>query len=193
MEVDLEKAFGEMERGPQIINRKDIGVILSRTGVGSGWRVMEAGSGSGALTMFLANAVRPGGRVYSHDTRKEHLELARRNLNDAGLSDYVDFIHQDVTLKIEQQNLDLAVLDMPSPWKALEEVEESLGKGGWLVIYTPTYEQMKESVTEIGDKAFREPEVFDSLMREYQVTEKATRPEHTGLVHTSFLVFTRRL
>lgn len=185
--------FKKMKRGPQILTQKDIGLILGMTGVSSPWRVVEAGSGSGALTMFLANAVQPKGRVYSYEWRKEHLEIAKENVKRAGLSKFVEFINSDIGAGIKQKNLNMVILDLAEPWLVVPHAESALKQGGFFVAYVPTFEQMKETVLTLRNYKFARPKTYDHTIREYQVEEHATRPENVGLVHTGFLIFARRL
>src|SRR3989344_2503334 len=97
--------FHKMRRGPQILTQKDIGLIIGMTGVGSGWRGVEAGTGSGALAMFLANIVQPKGKLYTYEWRREHQEIAKENVKNAGLTKYVEFIRGDVGAGIKQTNV----------------------------------------------------------------------------------------
>ncbi|QQG40268.1 MAG: methyltransferase domain-containing protein [Candidatus Aenigmatarchaeota archaeon] len=189
----LVDVFHKMRRGPQILTQKDIGLILGMTGVSSPWRVVEAGSGSGALTMFLANAVQPKGRVYSYDWRSEHQEIAKENVKRAGLTKYVEFIHGDIAAGIEQKDVDMVVLDLAEPWLVVPHAERALKEGSFFVSYVPTFEQMKETVTTLRGHRFTRAKAYDYSMREYQVEENATRPENMGLVHTGFLIFARRI
>ena len=185
--------FKTMKRGPQILTQKDIGLILGITGVASPWRVVEAGSGSGALTMFLANAVQPRGRVYSHDWRSEHLEIAKENVERAGLSKFVEFVHADIAAGIKQKNIDLVVLDLAEPWLVVPHAEAALKTGGFFAAYVPSFEQVKETVFALRSHRFSSVKVYDHTIREYQVEENATRPVNMGLVHTGFLMFARKL
>ncbi|MBI4017453.1 MAG: methyltransferase domain-containing protein [Candidatus Aenigmarchaeota archaeon] len=185
--------FHKMRRGPQILTQKDIGLILGMTGCGSGWRVVEAGSGSGALSMFLANAVQPKGMLYSYDWRTEHLEIAKENIKRAGLTKFVEFAHADIAAGIKQKSVEMVVLDLAEPWLVVPHAEEALKPGGFFVAYVPTYEQMKEIVTTLRNYKFKEPKAYDHAIREYQVEENATRPVNVGLVHTGFLIFARKL
>ncbi|HLC45356.1 MAG TPA: methyltransferase domain-containing protein [archaeon] len=186
--------FEDLKRGPQIITQKDAGLVLAFTGVGPGWRVAEAGAGSGALTLFLANAVRPSGRVYSYDNRAEHLELARKNIEAAGLSEFVEFRHGDVFTGLKETGLDLVVLDLPEPWKALDAAEKALRLGGFIACYVPSFEQLKETIDAfLARKAFSKPRAMESILREFKAEKGVTRPENTGLLHTGFLVFSRKV
>lgn len=182
-----------MKRGPQIITNKDAGLILGFTGVSSGWKVLEAGSGSGALTMHLANAVKPSGKVYSLDLRKEHQSIAKENIANAGLMEFVEFREADVTKKLDLKELDLIVFDFPEPWKALKNAEKCLREGGFLVCYVPSFEQLKETYLELQKHKFVRLKAVECFLREFQVTERATRPENVGLMHTGYLLFARKL
>ena len=185
--------WNSIKRGPQIITQKDAGFILSKLGISAGWRIVEAGSGSGALTAILANSVQPQGKIYSYDIKKEHLELAKQNVTHCGVSEYVEFKQGDVTKKIEEQEIDAIILDLPTPWDVISQAEKSLKKGGFLVVYTPTYEQLKKTYAAIETAEFTTPEVFTIQTQKIKVSEKITRPENTGLMFTAFLVFSRKI
>lgn len=185
--------FKKMRRGPQILTLKDIGLILGLTGVSSPWKVVEAGAGSGALTMFLANAVQPRGKIYSYEWRSEHLEIAKENVKRAGLEKFVEFVSADIGAGIKQKNVDLVVLDLAEPWIVVPHAEAALKPNSFFVAYVPSFEQMKETVTTLRGYKFTNVRVYDHTIREYKVEENATRPENVGLVHTGFLMFARRL
>ncbi len=185
--VDL---VSSIRRGPQILHMKEMGFILAKTGISDGWRVVEGGSGSGHATCFLANAVRPTGRVYSYEIRERWLKLARENVEKCGLSDSVEFVHRDVRSGIEQENLDLVLLDIPDPWLVFPHAEESLKRGGFLIMHVPSTEQILEIRDKIGSYSFTEPEVYDISVRRWRL--RSLHPEHTGLIFTGFLVIARR-
>ena len=148
--VDL---FERIKRGPQIITLKDAGIISAYTGVSSGWKIAEAGSGSGALTCYLANLVKPKGKVYSYEKRKDFLKIAKENVEKFGLSKFVVFKNKDIS-NISEKNLDMVVLDLPNPWEYIKQIEKALKIGGFLVIYVLILNQIIHTVVSPEISAF---------------------------------------
>ena len=195
-----------MKRGPQVILRDDASTILFYAGITSGKNVLEAGSGSGGLTIALASAVAPSGRVLSLDIKPANLEIARKNIRKAGLRDQVTFVQGDVkeTSQVVQSmknlsipEMDVVVLDMPDPWEAMETVRSALKIGGSLVIYLPTMNQVERirGVLEGWDGAsggFIDIYTQETLTREIKVSKGAVRPDYSMLGHTAYLTFARR-
>lgn len=184
--------WNKKKRGPQAFTLKDIGLVLTHTGVSNGWKVLEAGCGTGSLSLFLASAVSPNGKLYAVDNRKNHLDITKENITKAGLSENVSFAEYDVHEKIKVKNLDLVVLDMAEPWNAFENVEKALKQGGHLVTFVPSYEQLKETYKKLESLSFSNPTTLECTTREVVVKERGTRPVSTGLTHTGFLTFTRK-
>ncbi|MCD6547108.1 MAG: tRNA (adenine-N1)-methyltransferase [Nanoarchaeota archaeon] len=186
--VDL---FERIKRGPQIITLKDAGIISAYTGVSSGWKIAEAGSGSGALTCYLANLVKPKGKVYSYEKRKDFLKIAKENVEKFGLSKFVVFKNKDIS-NISEKNLDMVVLDLPNPWEYIKQIEKALKIGGFLVIYVPTINQIIKAVDALENSSFKVFKVCEVIERDWKVG-KATRPLNVILGHTAFLLFSRKL
>lgn len=185
--------YPRIKRGPQTLTQKDIGLILAYTGMASGWKVIEGGSGSGALTIYLANAVRPSGHVYSYDWRPEHQDVAKHNVNRTSMKGIVTFKQADIyDREFEEKNVDLIVLDVPEPWKVYKAARNALREDGFLVTFIPTYEQLKKCTRVLVRLRFKDVRVVDALLREYKSEEGATRPESTGILHTGFLIFARQ-
>jgi len=122
-----------LKRRAQIILPKDAAHIIMNCSVESGNTVLEAGIGSGSLTVALATAVAPGGMVISYDTREDFIEHAMKNLKTAGLDKYVTTQVNDVTKGIDEKNLDAVILDIPNPWEAVNHAWNSLKPGGYFV------------------------------------------------------------
>ena len=126
-----------LKRRAQIILPKDAAHIIMNCSVESGNTVLEAGIGSGSLTVALATAVAPGGMVISYDTREDFIEHAMKNLKTAGLDKYVTTQVNDVTKGIDEKNLDAVILDIPNPWEAVNHAWNSLKPGGYFCTYSP--------------------------------------------------------
>lgn len=201
--------MGAIQRGPQIILPDDAALIMLHGSVTPGTTVLEAGSGSGSLTMALASAVGPDGHVLSLDLRRTNSELAARNIARAGLSNRVTFGVGDVRDRgaveammrgpgrSERAELDTVILDIPDPWEALDTVHGFLKIGGTLVCYLPTMNQVETLRCDLEDwdggvPRFIEIRSRETLVRELAVKRGAVRPAYSMLGHTAYLTFARR-
>lgn len=190
----LSDLFGSLTRGAQIITPKDCARILSLAAVGPGDRVLEAGSGSGALTMALAYAVGSSGHVTSCDRRPEALALARTNLERAGLASRVTWIETDVVKGgLGPGPADAVIIDIAEPWEVLASARTALRVGGMVVSYTPTYNQLERTVRKMRELTFDEVQALEVIERSLTVGEGGTRPNFDGLGHTGFLSSGRRM
>ncbi|GAB3658370.1 tRNA (adenine-N1)-methyltransferase [Glycomyces tarimensis] len=184
-----------MRRGAQVIYPKDIAQILTFGDIFPGARVVEAGAGSGALTNWLLRAVGPSGHVHSWELREDFAEIARQNV--AGwygkAPDNWTLTVGDVA-EAELEPVDRIVLDMLSPWDALDTVERLLRPGGVFIGYVATTTQMSELVEALRERrTFTEPEAWETLLRGWHLEGLAVRPDHRMVAHTAFLVCARRL
>nr|MDO8081803.1 tRNA (adenine-N1)-methyltransferase [Candidatus Freyarchaeota archaeon] len=179
----------KMQRATQIIYPKDIGLILLNTGVVPGSRVVEAGTGSGALTSILANYVKPSGRVYSYENREEFLKIARKNLEKTGVLDYVELKNKDILEGIEEKQVDAVILDMATPWLAVKLAYDALIAGGHFASYSPTIEQVQKTVKELEKQNFIDLTTLECIVRYINVEEGKTRPETRMIGHTGYMTF----
>ena len=188
-----------MPRGAAVIYPKDAAQILVEGDIFMGARVLEAGAGSGALSMSLLRAVGPEGHVYSYEVRDDHLEYAVDNVKEyfgeqpewwsPRLGDLGDVTAEDVGGPVDR-----VILDMLEPWEHLETVRDLLIPGGVFMTYVATVPQLMKVMEGIRElKCFTEPKSWESLVREWKVEGLATRPEHRMNAHTAFLIWTRRL
>jgi len=129
------------QRRTQIMYPKDIALISMYSGIGPGNRVVEAGTGAGALTTALAHYVKPTGQVYSYDVRPEFQEVALRNLKRAHVEESVELKCKDVTLGIDERNVDSVVLDLATPWLVISHAYSALKGSGSIVSFSPTIDQ----------------------------------------------------
>jgi len=179
-------------RQTQIIYPKDMALIVLFTGIGPGWRVVEAGTGTGALTIVLAYYVRPTGRVYSYEIRREFLERARRNIERAGMLDYVELKHGDITQGIEERGVDAVVLDMASPWLVVPHAYEALRGGGAFASFSPTIDQAVRTVEALRRWSFVDISTIECLVRRIRAEAGKTRPETLMRAHTGYITFARK-
>lgn len=181
-----------VRRKAQIVLPKDSATILLHAGIRSGARVVEAGIGSGALTIPLANAVAPDGKVFSYEVREDFREWGKQNLEEAGLAGLVEFQLGDVTKGIEERDVDAVVLDIANPWDGVLAAKEALAGGGVFVAYSPLVSQVEQVVGRLRETGFVDLRVLENLQREWVVGERGSRPSHEMLGHTAFLVFARK-
>jgi tRNA (adenine57-N1/adenine58-N1)-methyltransferase catalytic subunit len=195
-EVDrptLSDLLAQMRRKAQIVTAKDAMYLLYVAGVGPGSHVAEAGSGSGALTTVLAHAVGPNGSVDSFDRRDDFLEVARKNVEAAGLGGRVQFAKRDLAVEgLPPGPYDALLLDLPEPWAVVPRVGDSLRRGGRLATYTPTYNQLEQSVRALREHGYEDVRSVELIERELHVGAGGTRPAFDMLGHTGFLTGARR-
>jgi len=182
-----------MERSAQIITAKDSASIVQRCDIGAGDLVVEGGAGSGALTIVLARAVGPNGKVVSYDLRAEFAETAKRNVERAGLSSVVQLKVADINSGISERDAKAVVLDLPEPWRALKVAWEALAPCGHIGSYSPTMEQVKETVRVMRTMPFVDFRTTEIIEREIEVKETGTRPAFAALGHTGYITTARKV
>lgn len=183
--------FRNLRRGPQIVTLKDAGIIAALAGIGPGDKIVEAGAGSGALTTFLANLVRPDGMIYSYECREDFYELAQKNIIDSGLEKFVELKNKDIYEGIDEKDIDVVVLDVPEPWRALEHARKALVPGGFLICYVPTTNQLIELSNQDWN-GFFDLYSLEANLRFMNLKPMAVRPATKGLMHTGYLLFARK-
>ena len=189
----LQDKLQGLHRQAQIILPRDAAHILMNCAIEPGQTVLEAGIGSGSLTIALASAVAPNGKVISYDIRQEFIDHAMKNLTQAGLSDRVKVTLKDVTEGIDEQDLDAVILDMPNPWAAVGHSWKALKVGGYLGTYSPLISQVEQTVNEIAKHPYIECKTYENIQREMVVSKHGTRPSFEMLGHTGYLTFARKV
>jgi len=183
----------KIRRVPQIMLPKDSAQVVANTGVGPGSLVVEGGTGSGSLTIFLANLVRPNGRVTSYEIREDFAKIAEENVKLAGLSDVVEIKLKDVCEGIDEENVDLVTLDIPQPERVLPHAERALKPGGYLSVFAPCVEHLQRLYHVFPDFRFANIKTIECLVREFEISPKCTRPSTRMIAHTGYLTFARRI
>lgn len=183
----------KMPRGAQVIYPKDLGAILIAADIGPGQRVLEAGVGSGALSMTV---LRGGASVVGYELREDFAERARANVAAAlGADANYKVEIRDVTHGIDERDLDRVLLDMPEPHKVVRSAGEALRPGGILLAYLPTINQtalLRQALDEVG-APFGLCETQEVMRRTWHVEARSVRPDHRMVGHTGFLTTARRI
>ncbi len=180
-----------MPRGAQVIYPKDLGAILMQADIWPGQRILEAGVGSGALSMTL---LRAGASVLGYEIREEFARVAEKNVRLA-LGETVDYHVEirDVTEGIDEVGLDRIVLDMPEPWKVVGHAERALRAGGIFLCYLPTINQTQQVRETLATSGFGMEETVEILRRTWHIDGRSVRPDHRMVAHTGFLTSARLL
>jgi tRNA (adenine57-N1/adenine58-N1)-methyltransferase len=182
----------KMLRRTQITYPKDIALIIVFSGVGPSSRVVEAGTGTGALTSALAFYVKPTGRVYSYEIREDFVETALKNLKKAGVSEYVDLRNKDITEGIDEKEVDAVFLDLATPWLAVPHAYPALKGSGTIVSFSPTIDQVVKTVEALKENGFVDIDTVECLMRRMQIERGKTRPQTLMTGHTGYITVARK-
>ena len=189
-----------MPRGAAVVYPKDAGQIVTMADIFPGARVVEAGVGSGALSMSLLRAVGETGHVHSFERREDFADIAKGNARAFFGQDHpawqvtVGDLVEELPAHVEPGSVDRVVLDMLAPWECLDAVADALLPGGVLICYVATATQLSRTAEAMREQGtFTEPSAWESLVRGWHLEGLAVRPEHRMVGHTGFLVTTRRL
>ncbi len=174
-----------------IVQPKDLGYIALKLGVQPGARVVEAGTGSGALTVMLATLVGDEGHVYTYERKEGLKEVAAKNLNRAGVMHRVTFTIRDIADGFDVTGADALFLDLPNPWDYLDQAHAALTGGGVFGAIVPTINQVVDLVGVMYKGPWFILEVEELLLRQYKVTPARIRPDDQMVGHTGFLIFAR--
>jgi len=172
-----------------IIYPKDAALVMIKTGVIPGCKVLEIGTGSGSLTLALALAVGPAGCVWTFDRRADLPQNAHKNIKRAGLEGQVIFSMRNSGEPLPEAGFDVAILDIPTPWEEIEVVKQALKDGGRLASLNPTFNQIERMAEAMRRQGFILVESRELLERPILAREGKTRPVQRMVSHTEFMVF----
>ena len=185
--IDL---YRKIKRDAQIIPLKDIGLIIAEAGINKESKVLDAGSGSGALACFLASIAK---EVVTYEIREDFIAIVKSNIEFLGLKN-VKIKNIDIYNKIDDGNIDVIILDLPEPWKAIENCAKALKAGGFLVSYSPSVPQVADFVNAVRkNRDFVYLKTSEIVEREWEVEERRVRPKSAGIGHSGFLSFARKV
>jgi tRNA (adenine57-N1/adenine58-N1)-methyltransferase len=193
LQPSLADLLVDLKRSTQIMYPKDIGFILTSMSVGPEQIVMEAGTGSGSMTVALAYAVGPQGRVITYEKRPEFQQLARKNLERLGLDGRVTFKLGDIAEGFTETDADAFFLDVPNPWDYVALVRTALKPGGFFCNLVPTFNQVSTLLQALRRENFAFIEVCELLLRYYKPEPSRLRPTDRMVAHTGYLTFARRI
>ena len=188
----------KMKRGAQVVYPKDIALILLYADVFPGASVLEAGTGSGSLTIALSRTVGDAGRVVSYDSREDHQTTARANVEawaevSGAKPTNLELRLGDIFEGVPEKDFDRLILDLPEPWKAIGTTTDSLVPGGIMCCYLPTVPQVSTTVEAMRRSGFALIETFEGLIRTWNIDGQSVRPDHRMIAHTAFLIVGRKL
>lgn len=183
----------KVKRTTTIVYPKDTGFMLLHTLIFPGAKVIEVGSGSGALTVVLANFVRPLGKVYSYEQRPEFSANARENVTRYGLEGYCEFfVSNPAEDGFLQTDVDAVFLDVPEPWLLISAAKRALKGGAAICGLVPTVEQLRRLVSSLGAEGFVRIRAKEILERGFFLRETGIRPVDRMVAHTAYLVFAHK-
>jgi tRNA (adenine57-N1/adenine58-N1)-methyltransferase len=186
----------EMPRGAQVIYPKDLAMILFWADIYPGCRVLEAGTGSGALTLALLRAVGPEGRVITFEQREEFARRAVANVH-MRVGEVTNLTVRLIPVEeglADEEPVDRVVLDLPEPWQLTEAVARVLRPGGIFLSYVPTIIQSHQIAEALNrGPAWALVETFETLVRPWNIDGTSVRPFHRMVAHTGFITVARRV
>ncbi|HGJ64178.1 TPA: methyltransferase domain-containing protein, partial [bacterium] len=187
IEASFIDSYKGIKKQAQTIPLKDLGFILAETGIGTDSIVADAGSGSGGAACFIARYVR---KVYSFDINEKNLQQAKKNAQYFNIEN-IEFKKVDVYKEIPVKDVDLLLLDLPEPWKAIGAANIAVKHGGFIVIYCPQITQAQQFINEAKD--FLHIKTVEIIEREWKIEGQIVRPKSLSNIHSGFLVLLRKI
>lgn len=193
LQPSLSDVLNELPRNTQILYPKDIGYILIQMGISEGQTVIEAGTGSGSMTISIATAIGPEGRLISYEKTADTQNLARKNLERVGLASRVDFKLRDISEGFDETDADAFFLDVQNPYDFIPQVRAALKPGGFFGSLMPTFNQVEKILYALKKNDFAFVEVCELILRYYKTNPARLRPTDRMVAHTGYLVFARKI
>ncbi len=193
LQPSIADILNDLPRATQILYPKDLGYILVMMGIAPGQRVMEAGTGSGSVTIAMATAVGADGRVISYEQKPDTQNLARKNVERVGLASRVEFKLRDIREGFDETEADAFFLDVQYPNEYIEQVRAALKPGGFFGTIIPTFNQVEKTLTALKKHKFAFVEVCEVILRHYKADPARIRPVDRMVAHTGYLIFARRI
>ncbi len=181
-----------IKRQTQIIYPKDSAFITLKLGITDGMKVLESGVGSAALTIVMANAVKPTGKIYAFEREEKYIKQAYENLKLANLDKFVEIKHQSLEEKLPEDFFDTGFIDVREPWLYIENIKNSLKNGAAIGFLVPTTNQVSMTLTALKEHNFLDLEVVELLERHYKPVPDRLRPEDRMVAHTGYLIFAKK-
>ena len=193
LQPSMSDILNELPRNTQILYPKDIGYILIQMGISEGQTVLEAGTGSGSMTISMATAVGPNGRIVSYEKTPDTQNLAKKNLQRIGLASRVDFKLRDIEEGFDETDADAFFLDVQNPYDYIQQVRATLKPGGFFGTLVPTYNQVEKVLYALKKHNFAFVEVCELMLRYYKTNPARLRPTDRMVAHTGYLIFGRKI
>jgi tRNA (adenine57-N1/adenine58-N1)-methyltransferase len=175
------------ERYTQTVLPLDISYILYSASINSGKNVLESGVGIGNLSYSILNSIGKSGKLTGIDINEKNIENARKNLSRFINTDNWNLINDDIKNYKSNDIYDAIILDMPDPWNAISNIKHNLKPGGYIILYSPNYNQTEKNVVELKKNKFFVVETVELIKRNIIVRENATRPDNNIIGHTAFI------
>jgi len=191
LKTNMLDVLKKARRMPQVILPKDAAMIVAYTGVSPGWNVIDAGTGSGWLAMFLANIVKPG-KVVSYERNEIFAKNVVKIIKDFNI-DNLKVINKDILSAKPRGRFDLATLDLKNAENLIPKIFKLLNDNGYVAVYSPHIEQVKRVRKVIEKLGFVDPVTIENIVREWKVTDDFTHPVPSGVLHTGFLTVAKKL
>ena len=180
-------------RKTQIMYPKDIGLIILKLALSPGCKVLEIGTGSGAMTVAAATVIKPTGHVHTYESRKEFAEMAERNLKRASVADFVTIHNADASVGIEGSDFDAAIIDVGDPWPIIPHVHQALSGGAAVVSFSPTMNQVEKTTEVFLHGGFVNVHTLECFIREIRAETGRTRPATFMVGHTGYMTFAQKV
>ncbi|VFJ12723.1 tRNA (adenine-N1)-methyltransferase [Candidatus Nitrosocosmicus franklandus] len=181
------------QRTTQIVYPKDYGYIAARTGLRNGFQVLEIGTGSAALSTFLASIVMPNGHIHTFDINEDFMSIAKKNLEKSGMIPYVTQRKYEPESIGLLRDIDLVIIDLGDPWQYLEIVHPVMKSGASVVCICPTMNQLENLATSFFRGGFVDVDCVEIFIRKIEAREGKTRPSMRMIGHTTYLGFARKV